>query len=752
MTELNLNNIIPLLLDDGLFGYYDLEWQSIRQECPPILRECPSTLIDPNYKAGDGKSIIISEFTWIQLKKLAKLTALLIDQLTDRNEIIFNQAGELAHQNEIITSLTEKIEALELKLAEPRLNSGNSGLSSSIDITGGPAKSNCGNGQSGAGEENPQPRKQGGQKGHPGSNRPPLTEAEATDVVVHDLEDKSCRNCGHTLVRDPDRDRQIDRLDIPLVMVKKIMHVIKAYRCPNCGRYHYGDIPKDVLNAGLISYSFISMFVMMKGRIGMSMRNIQELCRIVYNEKFSLGFINKQLKFASEALLPIYLELVDNMKNVPVLNIDETGHKNQGQRSYTWVFCGKQSIIFKIGTRSTYILEVVLGDNYEGVIGADFFTSYRAFAKDKPDITLQFCLAHLIRDFKYCQEFNLEEAKTYGKTALKLLKDLFDGYHKYVTIQDKNSPQAKELMEQLLILKGEITKVALDAPSKCKKAMGIAQRFRDYPDEYFTFLENPNVDPTNNLAEQNCRTAVLARKISYGTQSLDGVMFCEVIWSLFATMKANKLDFWSFLIEALQAHSDGKPLPSLVNIGSTVDPKFNDFATKEIEEMKSTKKQLASMPKPDKDAKRKKSKRRKASATEEKDSKSPPESTPEKQPQSGQNASPDENNSNKDVNSEDPCGPQKPPDESPITPTVTKATDLSAADAEKECPKSIPSPVDAIEPLISPSMKASIKAFIGDFIADNRTRASRSNIRDRKAPEPVRKALEPAPVGPTYSL
>ena len=42
----------------------------------------------------------------------------------------------------------------------------------------------------------------------------------------------------------------------------------------------------------------------------------------------------------------------------------------------------------------------VLGEEFNGVLGCDYFSAYRKYAKDC-GVQVQFCLAHLIRDVKY---------------------------------------------------------------------------------------------------------------------------------------------------------------------------------------------------------------------------------------------------------------------------------------------------------------------------------------------------------------
>ena len=52
-----------------------------------------------------------------------------------------------------------------------------------------------------------------------------------------------------------------------------------------------------------------------------------------------------------------------------------------------------------IPTRSADVLIEVLGKEFDGVLGCDYFSAYRRYIGSSA--CLQFCLAHLIRDVKF---------------------------------------------------------------------------------------------------------------------------------------------------------------------------------------------------------------------------------------------------------------------------------------------------------------------------------------------------------------
>lgn len=81
--------------------------------------------------------------------------------------------------------------------------------------------------------------------------------------------------------------------------------------------------------------------------------------------------------------------------------MDETGHKENGKRFWTWVFKADLYVWFKIDqSRGSQVLLDGLGKEFHGVLGWDYFSAYRKSMKDC-SITLPFCRAHFIRDIRY---------------------------------------------------------------------------------------------------------------------------------------------------------------------------------------------------------------------------------------------------------------------------------------------------------------------------------------------------------------
>src|SRR5271156_2886220 len=97
---------------------------------------------------------------------------------------------------------------------------------------------------------------------------------------------------------------------------------------------------------------------------------------------------------------------------------------------WTWCFRAGLYTLFKIDpTRSTDVLIKVLGTEFDGVLGCDYFSSYRSYM-DRFGVTTQSCLAHLIRDVKFLTTLPDARDRAYGERLRQALKDLFAVIHR----------------------------------------------------------------------------------------------------------------------------------------------------------------------------------------------------------------------------------------------------------------------------------------------------------------------------------
>ena len=109
----------------------------------------------------------------------------------------------------------------------------------------------------------------------------------------------------------------------------------------------------------------------------------------------------------------------------------------------------------------------------------------------------------------------------------------------------------------------EVLSVARRAPTR-SEAQNIAKRFRDHADAYFTFLDTPGIEPTNNGPERQIRFPAIDRKITQGTRGEAGRRWCERIWTMLATCAQQGRSAFEFLYRSIVADFNDQPFPSLL--------------------------------------------------------------------------------------------------------------------------------------------------------------------------------------------
>ena len=449
-----------------------------------------------------------------------------------------------ALQGELSQAQAERDKAQE-ELAKARKNSSNSSKPPSSDIVKGKKRSSSGR----------RKRKIGGQPGHPKHERTFCLE-EADEKHTYGLE--ACPQCaGVHLEVLPGAEKttyQYELVDQPILLHA---HQVHAYWCLDCQKIHYASLPTPVRKGGLVGPDLTAMIGYLKGGCHASYTTIQSFLEDVMGSALSTGMLAKVVKKVSAALATPYQELWKALRQQKTLNIDETGHPENGQSLWNWVFRAPGFTLFTIeASRSAQVLKDALGTECEAVLGSDYYSSYRAYMKKAP-VTVQFCLAHLIREARFIAQSQNKVIANYGQRVLDGLKSIFKIIHQREKIPPDLFRRRLERARDRFLQMARRTQAGGEAAV-------LAQRFRTHGREYFTFITQPDIDPTNNVAERAIRFCVIDRLITQGTRGRAGRQWCERIWTTLATCAQKGHRAFHFIREAVQANFSGTQPPSLL--------------------------------------------------------------------------------------------------------------------------------------------------------------------------------------------
>ena len=455
-----------------------------------------------------------------------------------------------------IESQQEQIKALEVKVAKLSKNSSNSRKPpSSDDITKPTSKKKTKKGK----------RKIGGQPGHERHDRPLFAVEEIDKFHPYIL--ATCPDChGEVSIMDgePRIIQQVELIEVPLIREE---HRSYPVWCPKCGKIHYMPFPPEVYKEGLLKERLTSLVAYMKNVCHASFSTIRKYIRDVLGEKVSRGYLRKVIEKVSRSLEAPYNELLDRLPLETIVNVDETGHKENGDKFWTWVFKAELYVLFKIDkSRGSKVLIDILGKEFNGVLGCDYFSAYRKYMKDF-NISIQFCLAHLIRDIRFLTTLTDAETNAYGQKLLDQVKNMFKVIHNRDSMTPQTFTAALEHAKQKIIataLNNVPSRVNKKGKEEKREAQNMVNRFRLYGKAYFEFITTPGIDPTNNVAEQAIRFVVIDRHVTQGTRSVKGRQSNERLWTVIATCSLQGRSAFNFILESVRAYFHDQPAPSLL--------------------------------------------------------------------------------------------------------------------------------------------------------------------------------------------
>jgi transposase len=447
-----------------------------------------------------------------------------------------------------LVALQAVVEQLQKQLAAALKNSSNSSKPPSSDIVKPPKP------QPPAGQPR---RKRGGQPGHTAHQRelfpPEMLASVPTDYLLD-----ACPGCGgHLHLTDAEPIKvvqQVDILDVPMEIHEHRSH---PTWCPHCRKSHYAPLPLSIERGGLAGPRLTTVIAYLKGVCHASFSTVRKFVRDVIGLTISRGQLAKIIGKVSRALERPYEGLLDLLPDEDFLNVDETGHKRDGRRQWTWCFRAELYTLFKIDpSRGGDVLIEALGTEFDGVLGCDYFSAYRRYHREF-GAALQFCLAHLIRDVKYLTTLPDAGDRAYGERLLGGLRSLFAVIHR------RDDLSERDFQGRLEAARDRVLRVATHDVPATRAGLNLAKRFEVHGESYFRFITTPGVAPTNNLAEQAIRFVVIDRLITQGTRSERGDRWCERIWTVVATCHQQGRSVFAYLEAAVSAWFRGDEAPSL---------------------------------------------------------------------------------------------------------------------------------------------------------------------------------------------
>ena len=422
-----------------------------------------------------------------------------------------------------INDLEEEISNLKSKLRYQERTAKEGFFGSSTPSAKIPVKPNC--------HKEHQRNRGGGKPGHQGHGRASICQEDADKVEKIRIAE-TCPDCGGFLEDKGTKARTV--IDCQPVKMKKIVYHLQRKRCPKCKKLISARVPgvfaKCLYSNQLLTYVAVQHYI-----YGNTLGQIEKQTGIGYSSLVdAMHQLSKRLKDVPKALIETY-------RASKVKHADETGWRTDGNNGYAWLFCTPKISIFRVRkTRSASVPKEVFGEKpVTGVLVVDRYNGY-----NKLPVEIQYCYAHLLRTVK-----DLEKDFPENMEIKSFVEALAPQLANAITIRTLDITD-KQFKRQATKIKNEIINIT-NRQAKHPAIQKIQDIFREKADRLYHWAENRNIPADNNRAERELRPLVIARKISFGSQSDAGARTREILMTVLHTLKKRVPDITTAFKSAL---------------------------------------------------------------------------------------------------------------------------------------------------------------------------------------------------------
>jgi transposase len=398
----------------------------------------------------------------------------------------------------------------------------------------------------------------GARDGHEGRRRP--TPEPDERVEVEEL--KTCPECeGKVMPATRRRTRTIE--DMPEgVRVRATEYSIPSHWCPAC-RKHVEPRLGAALPKCAIGNRLASMTIVFHYGLGLTIDQTRYVLLSPLRTRVSAGGLADLWRRAAEILLPWYERIGEEARRSAVLHADETGWRVNGRTHWLWCFANHASCWYMIEEgRGSEALNRFFTEAFGGVLVHDFWRPYASVLLEGSG-DHQCCLAHLLRELDHVGEKILprksadraEEWSAFVKMLRRLIRD-------GIRLRRRADFAPERYESRIAGIDARLRALAC-AEYGDPDASRIAARLLRHQDELFTFLDRPEADWNNNLAERMIRPAVILRKSSQCNRSERGAATQAVLMTIHRTLKLRGLDPQQAIADALTAYAATGTLPPM---------------------------------------------------------------------------------------------------------------------------------------------------------------------------------------------
>lgn len=301
-----------------------------------------------------------------------------------------------------------------------------------------------------------------------------------------------------------------------------------------------GDL--KLTEAVLVAPRLATFIAALGVRYRLSRPKIREFLWDWAGTQLSVGTIDRCIREAGIACLPVVEDLVAQLQQADLLHLDETHWYEQGTLRWLWVAVSAQIAVFYIGSRRKAEFSALVKEAFVGWLISDGYRAYRSYPKR------QRCLAHLIRKALAITGAINQKAAQIGQWLLEDLRELIATT---AEAGEKSTPAIGSLLARL----NKACHLGKEADHS--KLSALAKEILKDWDAVVAFVHHRELPPTNNEAERALRHAVISRQISYGTRTSEESLAYSSLLSVIETCRLRNLNPWTFIAQVIAAARKG---------------------------------------------------------------------------------------------------------------------------------------------------------------------------------------------------
>ena len=289
---------------------------------------------------------------------------------------------------------------------------------------------------------------------------------------------------------------------------------------------------------------------------GVPVRKIPSILRTLSGVKISQSAITQDaLRRARGEVGDAYHGLRGSVRSSSFVHTDDTGWRVGGDTAYLMVFETDEATVYQVRPRhrNEEVRELIPAD-YGGVMVADRGRSYDS--RTLSGVRQQKCMAHILRSISEALETKVGRGRSFGKGLIERFREameLRESYHR---------GESDDFVGESERLKRELSHHLRDRSMPDPDNQRLLNELGRHNDRgnLLRFLDDPNVEPTNNRAERALCGAVIARKVSQCSKTDEGAEAFSAFTSVIRTLARTVGD--ESLLDAVCDVFGGAPLPS----------------------------------------------------------------------------------------------------------------------------------------------------------------------------------------------